>query len=301
MYNVSLNPFCVLNQVDSILAEATCNRIEQKIKLFKEDYDYDEMMRSPASFEDLENFDIDELHDKYCDFDEEPDYETIKRRIEDEVGYSYQEYLYEKEAHKKAIEDDLQYQYQNKIMDDGRQIEKAFYKELMRTKPYTGNGSNLSGTNKVCTIYFPYEYYSDMKIRDYNKIYYNIKDFPSNTKFVKIIFGHHHDDDGTIYSSIQIPGSNLEYIVATNASNHEYKIDKNADKHLTRRLTKDGLSATISFIMKYSSLYHSYPNKETIAYIKAYAYNTSEYTESLPDELYYIMGDDYGDFKRSFK
>ena len=89
--------------------------------------------------------------------------------------------------------------------------------------------------------------------------------------------------------------------MATNASNHKYKIDKNADKHLTRRLTKDGLSATISFIMKYSSLYHSYPNKETIAYIKAYAYNTSEYSESLPDELYYIMGDDYNDFKRSFK
>ena len=29
-------------------------------------------------------------------------------------------------------------------------------------------------------------------------------------------------------------------------------IDKNADKHLTRRLTKDGLSATISFIIKLS-------------------------------------------------
>lgn len=151
---------------------------------------------------------------------------------------------------------------------------------------------------KTCVVYLPYEYYSNEESHD-GKLYYCIKDFDRRTKFVKIIFGHHHDDDGTIYSIVQLPGTNIEYPVSVN--NGTYKIDYNASRVLSKRLTNKGLESVISFINKYASLYHSYPDKDTIMYIRAYAYNTNIYSNSLPDELYIQLGEDYNDFRRQIK
>lgn len=174
-------------------------------------------------------------------------------------------------------------------MNKGKEVNKNFLTHLLSRRKYIGDGSDLSEDNKICTILFPYEYYSGEKEHE-DKVYLSSKNFDNNTKFVRLIFTHNKDDENYYFAIVEFIGTTLSYPIGW--YDGKFKIDSNAKKVLVRRLGKQGFNALLAYIDKYLILYHLYPNKDMESYIKINAYNSNMQTESLPDIIYYNLGKD---------
>src|SRR5699024_6313384 len=135
--------------------------------------------------------------------------------------------------------------------------------------------SGLVGSRKSCIIMLPIDYYSDQKFIE-TEVRFNPKDFPSGTRFVRLIFSHVFNENGELVTGIEIPGTNKTIPVSFN-ENGQYNIEIKSRKILTSKFKKQGLDSIIYFINKFAMLYHKYPNQDTIMFMKAYAFNSNFY------------------------
>lgn len=257
---------------------------------------------SLASFEDLDNLDEGELHDKYFEFFEDFDEKVLKKRIEEEVGYSYEEWLDMKYGKLKDEDEefyDAEFKQRKKFIDKGIEIENDFYKSLLKKKPYEGSGDNLSGTRKTCTVLLPVDYYSEEKFLDNDEIRYTYKDFPNRTNFVRLIFSHITNKENELITAIQIPGSNKTASIAV-LNENDFKIENKTKRSLESKFGNVGFRSIVYYIYKFAQMYHKYPDKDTIMFMKAYALNGSYYEDRLPDNFYYELGSNENYVKRHF-
>ena len=304
MNTISYIPFCIVEQLESLQANELHNRVKSAVRNSIHEHAYyddftDEFRDEESSFEDLETMDIYELRDKYLDYWEEPDFKKIVQVIEDDLGYSYEEWKEDCRREQNYERDREEAQLQQRTIQNGIEYEKDYFSSLVRTKPYAGNGSGLVGSRKSCIIMLPIDYYSDQKFIE-TEVRFNPKDFPSGTRFVRLIFSHVFNENGELVTGIEIPGTNKTIPVSFN-ENGQYNIEIKSRKILTSKFKKQGLDSIIYFINKFAMLYHKYPNQDTIMFMKAYAFNSNFYNDELPIEFYYQLGDDENEIKRHFR
>ena len=283
-----------INEVVELLHNKMVSGMNETYDYYQYSYNNDNNIYSNYTYEDLETMDIEDLYDKYCDFYEEPDIEVIKRKIEDHIGYSYEEWL---DMKRSADEYDEEYNLRHEKIEEGKKIEKEYFKSLTKIKKYNGTGNGLVGERKSCVILLPVEYYCGNKYHD-DKAYLNIKDF-KNPKYIKLIFGHVKNDLDELYTGIQIPGSNL--LMMLTIKDNKIIMDNKAHKLLLSKYKKEEVDAIINYINKFNMLYHEYPTQDTITMMRAYAYNTTSDSKELSDEFYIDMANDYKYIKSHIK